>query len=361
MKRSRRIASGRTAAKGSAAGGRRGTTTAFVITLIVALGFPSAARAAAAQTLKLATLAPQGSVWDQTIRTMGDRWTKETSGRVLLKVYAGGVAGDETDALRKTRAGQFQGLAITVAGLSEIDPAFNVFQIPMYYESFDELYFVLSKLRPELERRLAAKGYVLLHWGHGGWIHLFSRQPIRTVEELKAQKLFVWAGDDATVQSWRRNGFQPVPLAATDVLLGFQTKMIDVVPTTPIAALSLQWYRQAPHMMSLGLAPLVGGVVVARTAWEKISAEDRATLAAAALDAEKELEREVPRQDSGAIDQMKQRGLTVDEPSAEQKKSWHAEAERFARAAREGRVPPEIMQAAESAVAEYRKSRGASN
>jgi TRAP-type C4-dicarboxylate transport system substrate-binding protein len=328
--------------------------------MVLAFAFALAISGAAdAQVIKLATLAPQGSVWDQTIRVMGDRWTRETAGRVQLKVYPGGVAGDETDALRKARAGQFQGLAITVAGLTEIDPAFNVFQIPMYYDSFEELYAVLAKLRPALEARLDAKGYRLLHWGHGGWIHLFSRAPIRTLADLKAQKLFVWAGDDATVQAWKKNGYQPVPLAATDILLGFQTKMIDVVPTTPIAALSLQWYRQTPNMMGLGLAPLVGGVVVTKGAWEKISAEDRARLESAARDAEKTLEREVPLQDKGAIDQMKTRGLTVNEVTAEQQKGWREEAARFAALARDGRVPADILAAAEAAVAEFRRGRGA--
>ncbi|MGE0641173.1 MAG: TRAP transporter substrate-binding protein DctP [Thermoanaerobaculia bacterium] len=329
---------------------------AFAIAGLLALA--GGGRALEAQTLKLATLAPQGSVWDRSIRTMGDRWTKETGGRVQLKVYPGGVAGDESDALRKTRAGQFQGLAITVAGLTEIDPAFNVFQIPMYFESFGELYYVLDEVRPMLEQRLEAKGYVLLHWGHGGWIHLFSREPIRTLEDLKKQKLFVWAGDDESVQAWRKNDFQPVPLAATDILLGFQTRMIDVVPTTPIAALSLQWFRQTPHMMSLGLAPLVGGVVVSKSAWNKIAPADREVMLAAAKAAEDELEIEVPRQDKEAIQQMTQRGLTVNELTAEQQKPWRAEAERFLEAARDGRVPPDVLQAVAAAVAEYRRGQG---
>ena len=328
---------------------RRLRFASLALSTLVALAAP-----ATAQTLKLATLAPQGSIWDQKIRAMGDRWAKDTAGRVQLKIYAGGVAGDETDALRKTRAGQFQGLAITVAGLTEIDPAFNVFQIPMMFESFEELYAVLDEVRPALETRLAAKGFVLLHWGHGGWIHLFSRAPIRTLDELKAQKLFVWAGDDAMVQSWRKRGFQPVPLAATDVLLGFQTKMIDVVPTTPIAALSLQWYRQAPQMMGLGLAPLVGGTVISKSAWEKIQPDDRAKLVATAEAVEKELEREVPLQDKGSIDQMKQRGLTVNDVGLEQQKPWRDEAEKFSATVTD-RVPPEIFAAVRAAIASYRK------
>lgn len=307
-----------------------------------------------AQTLKMATLAPQGSIWDQAIRTMGERWTKDTAGRVQLRVYAGGVAGDESDALRKTRAGQFQGLALTVAGLTEIDTAFNVFQIPMYFESFEELYFVLAELRPALEARLAAKGYVLLHWGHGGWIHLFSRQPIRTLDDLKQQKLFVWAGDDSAVQAWKKNGFQPVALAATDIMLGFQTKMIDVVPTTPIAALTLQWYRQTPNMMAMGLAPLAGGVVVTKAAWEKITPGDRELLMAAARATEKELESEVPKQDQSAIDEMRRRGLAVVEITAEQEKGWREEAKRFVALSRDGRIPPEILAATEAAIAKYR-------
>ena len=325
----------------------------------VLLAFLSSSGPLAAQTLKMATLAPQGSIWDQAIRTMGERWTKDTAGRVQLKVYAGGVAGDESDALRKTRAGQFQGLALTVAGLTEIDTAFNVFQIPMYFESFEELYFVLAELRPALEVRLAAKGYVLLHWGHGGWIHLFSRQPIRTLDDLKKQKLFVWAGDDSAVQAWKKNGFQPVALAATDIMLGFQTKMIDVVPTTPIAALTLQWYRQTPNMMSLGLAPLVGGVVVTKGAWEKLAAGDRELLMAAARATEKELEVEVPKQDRSAIDEMRHRGLAVIDVNAEQEKGWHDEAKRFALAARDGRVPTEILEATEAAIAKFRAGKPA--
>jgi TRAP-type C4-dicarboxylate transport system substrate-binding protein len=324
---------------------------AFLAAILVPF---AGAAPAFAQTLKMATLAPQGSIWDQAIRSMGERWSKDTAGRVQLKVYAGGVAGDESDALRKARAGQFQGLAITVAGLTEIDPAFGVFQIPMLFESFEELYAVLAELRPALEARLAAKGYVLLHWGHGGWVHLFSRQPIRTLADLKQQKLFVWAGDDSAVQAWKKNGYQPVPLAATDILLGFQTKMIDVVPTTPIAALSLQWYRQTPYMLGLGLAPLVGGVIVTKSAWEKVAPGDREIVLAAAKATETTLERDVPLQDRKAIGEMSQRGLSVVEIGAEQQKGWRTEAQRFSVAAREGRVPAEILDAAEKAIAKFR-------
>ncbi|HSM12667.1 MAG TPA: TRAP transporter substrate-binding protein DctP [Thermoanaerobaculia bacterium] len=329
-----------------------------ITVLAVALSLAFAPGAVRAQTIKLATLAPQGSVWDTSLREMAARWAKETGGRVELRLYPGGVSGDEMDTVRKMRIGQFQGAALSVAGLAEIEPAFKLFHVPLLVDSWDELGHVLAGLRPDLERRLEERGYVLLLWGHGGWVHLFSRQPIRTIDDLKGQKMFVWAGDDATVQLWRRNGFQPVPLAATDVLIGLETGMIDVVPTTPIAALSLQWYRQTPYMQNLGLAPLVGAVVVSKKSWEKIPAPDREKLLAAARAAEQRLWAEIPKQDAEALEQMKQRGLNVVEVPEAARSAWREAADRFVGEVRTEDVPPAILAAARAAIAEFRANGG---
>jgi TRAP-type C4-dicarboxylate transport system substrate-binding protein len=287
---------------------------------------------------------------------MGARWSQESGGEVRLRVYPGGVAGDESDVVRKMRIGQFQGAALTVTGLSEIEPAFSVFSIPMLFASWAELEHVLEQLQPELERRLAERGFRLLLWGHGGWVHLFSRDPIRTLDDLKRQKLFVWAGDDDQVRTWRRNGYHPVPLAATDVTMGFQTKMIDVVPTTPIAALTLQWYRQTPYMQGIGLAPLVGAVVVKSDVWEKVAESLQTALTAAAADAEAKLVAEIPEQDAAAIEQMTERGLTVVEIPEDAMAGWRRAAEDFTRETREGSVPKEILAAARRAIEEFRSA-----
>jgi TRAP-type C4-dicarboxylate transport system substrate-binding protein len=319
----------------------------------------SAAPAAAKEIIKVATLAPQGSIWDTTLREMGAAWSKATAGEVELRVYPGGVAGDESDVVRKMRIGQFQGAALTVTGLAEIEPSFSVFQIPLFFESWDEVNAVLGRVGPDLERRLEEKGYVLVLWGHGGWVHLFSREPIRTLDDLKKQKLFVWAGDDALVQLWRRNGYQPVALAATDVTMGLQTRMVEAVPTTPIAALSLQWFRQTPYMQALGLAPLVGGVVVQKQVWDRVPAAAREQMLAAARAAEEKLAREVPKQDDDAVGQMKTRGLTVIEVPADQLPLWRRAAEDFANQAREGKTPSEVLQATREIVAGLRAGKGA--
>jgi TRAP-type C4-dicarboxylate transport system substrate-binding protein len=277
---------------------------------------------------------------------MGDQWSKETQGRVTLRIYPGGVAGDEPDIVRKMRIGQLQAGAITTAGLADIDPAFNVFGIPMFFDSYPELYAVLDKMEPTLKQRLEAKGFVLLNWGHGGWVYFFTKPPVRTVADLKKVKLFSWQGDDKMTQLWKSNGFSPVPLSATDILASLQTGMIEAYPTTPLLALTLQWYKQTPNMVGIGMAPLVGGLVATKQAWSHVSEPDREKILAACKKLEARLKTGVPHQDSTAVNEMKLRGLHVNVVDAAAAAEWREAATRFANAMRGTSIPPEILEMA---------------
>lgn len=303
-----------------------------VLPLLLALfgAFLSPASADAATVVKMATLVPEGSVWDQILREMGEDWQKSTGGDVSLRLYPGGVAGDEPDIVRKMRVGQLHAAALSVGGLSAIDESFQIFEIPMFFESYEELYHVLETLRPEFEKRLEAKGYVLLHWANGGWVHLFSKKPVRTVDDLRGQKIFAGASEEEQITLWRENGFQAVSLAATDVMTSLQTGMVDVVPITPLAALSLQWFRHTPYMQNLGLAPLVGGTVISERTWKRLDPATQKALRQAAATAEKRLREEIPEQDEKAVEQMKTRGLSVVEVPAGGEKAWSDTAEIFA-------------------------------
>lgn len=311
-----------------------------------------------AARIKLATLVPERSVWYEGLQEMGADWQSATDGRVRLQIYAGGVAGDEPDVLRKIRIGQLHAATLTVSGLAEIDDAFAVFSIPLFYESYEELFHVMEALRPMLEKRLAERGYAFVNWGYGGWVHLFTTEPASTIDEIKRVKMFASAGDNRWVEMWKRRGYNPVPLATTDILTGLQTGLIDGLPTTPLAALLLQWFRHAPNMIDLPLAPLVGATVVKRSAWERISEADRRALLRAAGRLESTLRREVPRQDREAIEAMKKRGLAI-VATGDGTPAWHAEARGIASTMRDGTIPAEVLEAATRARDAYRAERAA--
>ena len=323
---------------------RRNFALASLVTLLLA-ALVMTPRTAAAQpsVVKLATLVPEGSVWDKALRDMGAEWSSSTQGRVSLRVYPGGVAGDEPDVVRKMRIGQLQAAAITTAGLASIDPSFNVFNVPMFFTSYPELYATLAKLEPVLKQRLDAKGFVLLSWGHGGWVYFFTKHPVANVEGLRKSKMFIWAGDDQMVNVWKQKGFNPVPLAATDIMTGLQTGMIDAYPTTPLLGLTLQWYRSTPNMVGMGMAPLVGGLVMSKAAWNKLPAADRAKVQAACDKMERRLEVEVPRQDTTAVAEMQKRGLKVNAVGAANAAEFKKVAEEFATSLAGVRIPLDVL------------------
>lgn len=332
----------------------------LVLLGLLALGAglgPWQAQASETRIIKLASLIPSGSFWDRALKSMGAEWRERTSGRVQLRIYPGGVAGDDSDVLRKMRIGQLQAATVTVSGLSDIDTAFALFEIPMFFDSYEELFHVFEAMSSEFETRLEAKGYVLLHWAHAGWIYFFTTEPVDSFEELRSLEVFQWAGESRMEALWRKHGFRPVPLAGTDIPMGLQTGMFKTLPATPIAALSLQWFRSAPHMIDLGLAPLIGATLVDERTWNKLDEEDRRTVLAAGREVGELFRSEIAQQDAEAIRQMQERGLSVRAiAGTDREATWKEAALAFADDMRTAFVPEDVYDRALEIRDAYRAS-----
>lgn len=315
---------------------------------------------AAATELKLGSLAPSGSLWHDVLMQMGSTWKKVTAGRIGLKVYPG-AQGDEVSLVRKMEIDQYQAASLTVVGLQRIDQAFNAFAIPLFYESQDELVHVMGKLRPVIEERLAARKFQLLNYGYAGWVQVFSRAPIASLEDLKKQKIYTSAGDDKMVQWYKARGFNPQPLASTDVMLAIQTGLIDAMPVTPLAMVTFQWFKSAPHMLDIPLAPLVGATLVTQRAWNRISEADRAALLQAARQAEDRMAIEVPKQDQQSVAEMEKRGLKISRiRGTSQGAAFEAAAREYGQSMRGEWVPTDIYDLAVKERDAFRAQRKAS-
>ena len=261
-----------------------------------------------ATRIQLGSILPANSVWDKALKQMAAQWQRETDGRVQLRVLAGSVK-DEGSLARRLKAGRPQAAVFGLPG--EIDESFNVLSIPFFFESDEEALHVVEKLTPMFERVLADQDLVLLNWGHAGWAHVFTADRVETFADLKRSKLYTTAGDEKMLRWYKENGFNPVPLAVTDVLLGLNTGLINAHPSPPYVALLFQWYDKTPFMLDVPLSPVLGITVVAARTWNGIDADDQQTLRASAKRLERGLFRDVPAQERDAVEEMKARGLTV--------------------------------------------------
>ena len=302
--------------------------------------------------LRLGTILPANSVWDRALKQMASDWQEATDGRVRLQVR--GTTGDEATIIRRMRLNNPQVAALTLPGLTEVDDSFNVFGIPFFFASDAEAVHVLEALTPLYREKLAERGLVLLGWGHGGWAHIFSAHPIRGIPDLQKAKLYTSAGDDGMVQWYKENGFQPVPLELTDVLMGLNTGLIDAYPSPPYGALVFQWYRQTSHMLDIPLSPVFGATVMTERAWARIDEADRTALLEAAAEMQAFLFDEVPRQDEEAVAEMQKRGLTLSSVGEPEVALLRAIVDTLTATWRGDRVPADIYDAALAARSAFR-------
>ncbi len=314
--------------------------------------------AAAGQKIRLATLAPKDTSFHQSLKTMAQKWQNAPGGGVELTIYTDGTMGGETDMVRRMRVGQLQAAMLTVAGLSEIDPAVGGLQkLPLLYRTLEELVYVREKLRPIVEQRFTAKGFHLLGWADAGWVRFFSKEPATTPDEFKKLKMFVLSSDKDHIEIMQSEGYRAVPLEYTDTLTALQTGMIDTVPTTPTYALAGQFFGVASHMMEVNWAPLVGGIVITKKAWDALPAEAKPVLTQAATDAAAELQAKSRKESDEAVVAMQKRGLTVHKVTAETEKQWAELGDRIMPRVRGKMVPADIYDEVQRLLKEYRAAK----
>ena len=314
---------------------------------------------AAAVVIKLGTVAPEGSPWHDTLRDIAAAWQKLSNGQVTLRIYPGGVAGDESDMLRKMRIGQLNAAALTSGGLGDVIPEMKALTFPLLVRSDAEMAAVFAKLGPRLSAGLEAKGYKVLNWSSAGWVHFFSRKPVTLPEDLRSQKLFFWGSDPQYVELLKQSGFQPMSLAVTDLLPSLQTGLVDAFAAPPAAALSFQWFALAPHMADLKWQPLPGATVVSAKAWGEIPAALRPQLEQAAADAGAKLQARIDQLNDQAVEAMRQRGMKVTRVTPEAEERWRSLVRAKGIPVFVGaRFSREIFDAVEESLLEYRRSRG---
>jgi TRAP-type C4-dicarboxylate transport system substrate-binding protein len=306
----------------------------------LALALTLAATSASGQTavrIKLGTLAPQGSTWHQLLMSMAQDFSKASSGKVELKIYAGGTQGNEGEMIRKMSIGQLHAASMTAIGLHEITPEPQAEDAPFMIDSYEEYDYVHERIRGKLEEAIAKKNYQVLQWGEVGFVYLFSTEPYRTPADFGKGKVFTWNGDPGAEAAWKAAGFHPVVLSSTDLIPSLTSGMINIVGQSALYAYTTNLYSRANNMLDLHWGFLTGATVVRKDTWEKIPQDVRKELLGIAEDYSKKTREDLRKQNDDAINQMKKRGLNVNPP--EDRPGWQQAAEK-ANAVVRGKVVP---------------------
>jgi len=234
------------------------------------------ASTASAQTIKLATIAPEGSSWMDAMRGGAAEIEQRTEGRVKFKFYGGGVQGNDRQVLRKMRIGQLHGGAFTANGLIDVHQDSQLYALPMLFNNLEEVQFVRARMDSKLRDRIEAAGYVNFGFAGGGFARLMSIKPIANLKDLDGRKVWVPDGDRFAYGAAKALGISPVLMPLTDVMTGLQTELIDTIMSPPAATIILQWNTKVSYITELPLSYIFAMIAIDKKYFERIKPGDQA-------------------------------------------------------------------------------------
>ena len=204
--------------------------------------------AAKSVLIKIATLAPEGSTLMQTLNELKPEILHKTDKTVRLRIYPGGILGDEKDMLRKLHIGQIHGAVLTSSGLSSLFGEIDVLQIPFMFQTYEEVDHVMAKMDAFFRKGFAANGHVLVGWSEAGFVRLMSTTPVTDLNDLRKMKVWTWEDAPMAEAIFDEAEVAAIPLTVPDVLVGLQTGLVDVVYAPPAGAISLQWFTKVKYL-----------------------------------------------------------------------------------------------------------------
>lgn len=242
----------------------------MILLLVLIVFFSSSVQAAPRYLFKVASIAPEGSVWTKRFQDFVAEVEEESHGEIGFKIYPGGVMGDDRSMYRKMQVGQLHGGGFTMTGIGPMVPDFRVMGIPFLFHSYEEVDKVSEVLWPLFGASFAKKGMELMALTEVGFAYTMSTQPISTLEELKKSKIWTPEGDPISSSYLEMLGISPVQLSIPDVLTSLQTGMIETVFNSFYGSIVLQWFTKAKYIPDIPFAYAYGAFLLDRKSFSRL-------------------------------------------------------------------------------------------
>jgi TRAP-type C4-dicarboxylate transport system substrate-binding protein len=250
----------------------------------IALAVTALAATAAADpvTLRLASVAPEGTAFARELRAFGREVEAATHGNVQIKWYLGGIAGDELQSHQRVQRDQLDGVMSGGMLCQRLAPSMRAAGMAAEFRDRDEVAYVMSRLSPTVVDEMAKVGYVDVAQAGIGFSVFFSKRPLRSMTDLKKAHPWLWNQDEVLNAQLSAMGLNVVPLSLEQSAHAFDDGRVDSFVGLPSAALAFQWSTQARYVIDLRVGFLTGCMLVSRRAWDTLAHDDQEIIKSAA-------------------------------------------------------------------------------
>ena len=244
----------------------------FLYLLFFTLLICSPQEAESRHLFKVASIAPEGSIWTKRFHDFAAEVDEKSHGEVGFKVYSGGIMGDDRSMFRKMQIGQLQGGGFTMTGIGEVVPDFRVMGIPFLFNSYEEVDYVIKGLLPSFNKAFAEKNLELIAMTEVGFVYSMSTSPISTLDEFTRRKTWAPEGDPISNAYLQTLGMTPLPLSIPDVLTSLQTGMVETVFNSLYGSIVLQWFTKAKYISDIPFGYAYGALLLDHEKFSRLPA-----------------------------------------------------------------------------------------
>lgn len=283
----------------------RGWLTALA--LAAALAAPVAANAQKID-LTMGIIVSPGDAYSAMTASVPERIAKATNGRVSVTVSDSLVA--PAQIASAVRDGRLPMSAALHTYLAADEPRMGIFNLPGLINNIEEY----QKVRDAFWAKDVAKiweekwGAVVL--AEGAWCptRLFSKTPIRTVEDFKNKRLRVH--NPQTAAQMNALGAKPTPMAPTEIMPALERGVIDGVFISTCVGGAMEFWRLAKNVQDWGVGAITGwAILVNKAEWEGMPADVRAQVKTAMEGLQKDAFGTYNAFVQAALDNMKKNGV----------------------------------------------------
>jgi tripartite ATP-independent transporter DctP family solute receptor len=248
------------------------------------------AGAAQALELKFADIHPAGYPTVVAEESMGKTLTKETNGELTFKYFPGGVLGSEKEVIEQMQVGAVQLSRVSLGIVGPVVPDVNVFNMPFIFRDQQHMRDVIDgPVGDEILGKITNSefGLVALAWMDGGTRNIYTKKPVRKLEDLKGMKIRV-QGNPMFIDMMNAMGGNGIAMDTGEIFSALQTGVIDGAENNPPTLLEHNHFQNAKFYSLTGHLILPEPIVMSKITWEKLTPDQQTLVKTAAKAAQAE-------------------------------------------------------------------------
>ena len=202
---------------------------------------------------------------------------------------------------------------------------------PFLIRTEAELDAVMKELQPVYENRINSGDYFMLAWSKAGFVNIFTKEPVMTPDDLKKIKIASNAEAGEMNTAFKTMGYQVVEADLGDIGQKIATGAVSALYNNPAGIAAFQLHTVLKNMLSVNIAPVVGGIIVNQVTWKRIGELNpmyQAELLRVTRQIAENLDASMQKTVSDAVQAMSREGLRVNRPSPVQEQLWFNDVER---------------------------------